>query len=58
MGMNMLKPIKPLPKIPARVVYSVKLPSGATFTRVATANADGLESSPDVFRVVKQSIRG
>lgn len=58
MGMNMLKPIKPLPKVPARVLYTVVLPSGAKFTQVAPANADGLESSPDAFRVVKESVRG
>ena len=57
MGMNMLKPIKPLAVVPARVVYSVVLHSGARFTQLAPANAHNVESSADVFRVVRQSVR-
>jgi hypothetical protein len=51
--MDMLKPIKPLPVVPARVVYSVKLPSGARFTQLAPGVAHNVEAQPECFRVVK-----
>jgi hypothetical protein len=57
MGMNMLKPIKPLPVVPARVLYSVVLPSGARFTQLAPGIAHNVEAQPDC-RVVRESTRG